>query len=80
MNTAILVWVVCGVAAAFLAESRGANGFPWFLLGILFGPFGLALSFISGSDRVCLACRKRVHPKATLCPYCRSAISTMMPG
>ena len=30
----ILIWVVCGVAAAFIAENRGTNGFPWFLLGV----------------------------------------------
>ena len=72
MDTAILVWLVCGVAAAFIAENRGSNGLLWFLLG----PLGLICSFTSGSDRVCRACRKRVHPKAIRCPYCRSDLST----
>ena len=78
MGIVILVWIVCGVAAAFVAENRGASGFLWFILGVVLGPLGLIFSFASGSDRVCPACRKRVHPKATRCPYCQSDISTKM--
>jgi hypothetical protein len=41
---AVMFWVICGIAAAFVASSRNANGCLWFGLGILFGPFGLAFS------------------------------------
>ena len=76
MEVAILVWIVCGVAAAFVAENRGASGLLWFFLSVVFGPLGLIRSFASGSDRVCPECRKRVHREATRCPYCQSDIST----
>src|ERR1019366_229146 len=72
MEVVILVWIVCGVAASFIASNKGANGCLWFGLGILFGPFGLAFSFTAGSDRQCPACRKNIHEKATRCPHCQA--------
>lgn len=74
MGIVILIWLICGIAAGMIANGRGANGCLWFGLGILIGPFGLAASFFSGSDRVCHACRKNVHKDATKCPYCQSEL------
>lgn len=72
MEIALLIWIVCGVAAAIIASGRGANGCLWFGLGILLGPIGLAVSFAAGSGRQCPACRKNIHPEATKCPYCQT--------
>jgi hypothetical protein len=72
MELAIVVWIFCGIGAALVAQSRGANGCLWFGLGVLFGPFGLAFAFASGTDRKCPRCRERVHPKATRCPKCQA--------
>jgi len=71
---AVLVWIFCGIAAAFVAQSRGASGFLWFCLGVLFGPFGLAFAFASGTDRRCPHCRERIHPEATRCPKCQAGL------
>ena len=70
MELAILIWIVCGIAAAVIASNRGANGCLWFGLGVLFGPFGLAFSFTAGGGNECPACRKYLHPAATKCPHC----------
>ena len=65
MEIAILIWIVCGIGAAFVAQRRGANGCLWFGLGVLLGPFGLAFAFTSGSDRYCPACKKGIHLDAS---------------
>src|ERR1700722_12861868 len=75
MEFAILIWILCGIAAAFIASSRRANGCLWFGLGILFGPFGLAFSFASGSGRKCPACQKHIHEKATRCSHCQADLT-----
>ena len=75
MEIAILIWLVCGIAAAFVAQNRGASGCLWFGLGVLFGPFGLAFAFIAGADRSCPSCRKPIHPDATKCPYCQTDVT-----
>lgn len=72
MEIAILIWIVCGIAAAVVASNRGASGCLWFGLGVLFGPFGLAFSFGAGSGRQCHACRKNVRQDALKCPYCQT--------
>lgn len=75
MLFALVVWVFCGIGATAVASNRGANGCLWFGLGFIFGPFGLAFAFAAGSNAVCQACRKRVHPDATKCPYCQSEVA-----
>jgi hypothetical protein len=71
----VIIWIFCGIGSAFVASSRGGNGCLWFGLGFILGPFGLAFSFLSGSDSQCPFCRKRIHPQATKCPYCQSALT-----
>jgi hypothetical protein len=38
---AVLLWVVCGGVAAFLAQAKGRSPGNWFLVGFFFGPFGV---------------------------------------
>lgn len=72
MALAILIWLACGIGAAIVARTRGASSGLWFVLGVLFGPFGLLFSFLSGPSGECAYCRKRIHPEAVKCPYCQS--------
>ncbi len=73
MEIAILIWIVCGIAAAFVASNRGASGCLWFGLGVLFGPFGLAFSFAAGGNLwPCPVCRKKILEGALRCPYCQT--------
>lgn len=40
---ALLLWVVCGLGAAWLAERGGRDPRVWFWCGFLAGPVGLAV-------------------------------------
>ena len=66
----LIIWIVCGVASALVASNRGSSGLLWFVLGVLFGPFGLLFSFTAGPRTVCRDCRKPVDSEATKCPHC----------
>lgn len=73
---AIILWLACGIGAAATASNRGANGCLWFGLGVLFGPFGLIFSFMSGDEQVrCPSCRSMISEKATRCPRCQASIT-----
>lgn len=74
MEPLIVIGLICGGISAAVASSRGASAGLWFVLGFLFGPLGLLLSFLSGSGRNCPFCRKAVHREATKCPYCQSVV------
>ena len=43
---AIVGWLLCSVLSAVIAKRKGRNGCGWFTLGILLGPFGLALALV----------------------------------
>jgi hypothetical protein len=75
MEILILIWIVCGIAAAAIASNRGANGCLWFGFGVLFGPIGLACSFAASSGWECPSCRKDVHKNATRCPHCQADLA-----
>lgn len=34
-------WLLCGIGAAMIAQSKGRSGFGWFIAGVLFGPLAL---------------------------------------
>lgn len=71
-----ILWIICGFAACFVANSRGASGCLWFGIGMMLGPIGLAMSFATGPSRVCQFCKKGVAEGAVKCPYCQSDISS----
>jgi predicted amidophosphoribosyltransferase len=79
MELAILIWIVCGIGSAFVAQSRGADGCLWFGLGVLLGPIGLALAFIAGETKTCPNCQSRIPQKATRCPKCQRDLSPQPP-
>ena len=41
-----IFWLVCAGFSAALANSKGRSGGQWFLLGLLFGPFGLLVGLM----------------------------------
>lgn len=68
----LLLWLllsgfVCAVVGAF----RGGNALVWFIAGFCLGPLALLLA-LSVAGAQCIHCRKRISPKATICPYCRT--------
>lgn len=73
----LIFWILCGVGAALIASSKGGSGFLWFIMGILFGPFGLLFAFFAGPSRVdCPHCKSRIREDATVCPNCQRDLSS----
>ena len=44
----VLIWILFGIACMLLAGRYRRNRPGWFLLGFLFGPFGLLFLFCAG--------------------------------
>lgn len=51
----LIAWVACGIASAVIANSKGRNGFGWFVLGMLFAIFAVILV-------ACLPSRRQPGP------------------
>ena len=46
-----------------------------FVIGVLFGPFGILFALLSSGNRVtCPNCREKIHREATVCPRCQRAV------
>jgi predicted amidophosphoribosyltransferase len=74
-----MFWLLCAAAAAMIGASKGRGGLG-FLLGFLFGPFGILFALlIGGNRRECPSCKTKIHKDATVCPMCRSAVPAEAP-
>jgi len=63
----VILWIFFGIGSAMLANNKGNSAFVGLLLGALFGPIGLLISWASSNDDEEL--RKR-RGENTKCPYC----------
>ena len=59
----VLIWICFGVACMLLAGRYRRNQLGWFLLGFLFGPFGLLFLLCAGKRRA-LAATSAGEPSA----------------
>jgi len=74
----VIIAPLCGMIAAIVQSNRGGSVIFGFLVGLLFGPFGIVASLISGG-RPCPHCRSLIHPKATRCPKCQGNVPELPP-
>lgn len=78
-------WILFGIATAMVAANKGRNPGGWFLVGALFGPFGLIIALVakkdtaalerdalaSGEMRKCPSCAELVRAEAARCRFCQ---------
>jgi len=74
MEVAVVIWILFGIGAAIIANSRGASGCLWFGLGVLLGPFALLFALFTGG-KTCPACKSKIHKDATKCPKCQTELA-----
>ena len=49
LTVLLTIWLVTGIVAGFVMGSRRHDRFPWWLLGVAFGP--LLVPFALGAER-----------------------------
>lgn len=72
----IPVWLICGIVAALIYQSKGRSGVSGCLGGVILGPIGLLLA-IASSDarRKCPHCAERIQKDAKVCPHCQRDVT-----
>jgi hypothetical protein len=70
----VLIWLLCGVVAAMIGNKKG-EGCGAFVVGALFGPFGILFALLSsGNRKTCPFCKEQIHKDAVVCPRCQREI------
>lgn len=73
----LIIWIICGIGAVILGNSKGASGISLFT-GFLLGPLGL-LSAITFKSNVkeCPYCKEKIKKAAVVCPHCQKELSSI---
>jgi hypothetical protein len=82
----VLSWIICGIATAVIASSKGRDGCGWGILGFLLGPIGILMAIgiaavsddhralATGELRKCPFCAELIRREAIKCRFCGSEI------
>ncbi|NPV67104.1 MAG: zinc ribbon domain-containing protein [Anaerolineae bacterium] len=71
---AIVVWLLFGLIAGYINQSKGNPFATGCLLGVLLGPIGLLIALISGRNEEELERRGVVVGQTRHCPYCAELV------
>ena len=67
----IIIWLAFGIVGAMIGSKKDAGCFG-FIMGVLLGPIGLLIAWLSKGNRIqCPYCKERIDPKATVCSHCQ---------
>jgi len=71
----IFLWILCGIVAGMIGNKKGEGFLLPFVIGAIFGPFGIVFVLISkGNKKNCPFCKELMHKEATRCPHCQEEI------
>lgn len=72
----LLFWLLCGVFAASIAQTKGYSGCLWLIIGCLCGPLAiLGIGFMAKKEPPADAEREQEpKPQTRPCPYCAEPI------
>lgn len=74
-----LFWILCGVAASIIGARKG-EGCMSFIVGMIFGPFGILFAVLSkGNRKECEHCREWINNLARVCPHCQRPVVLHIP-
>jgi len=88
----LVIWIVCIVACAILADNKGRSVGGWVVLAIVLGPITLLLAAVvpnlkqeqltsadETGSRPCPFCAERIKRQAVVCSYCGRDVPRMAP-
>jgi hypothetical protein len=84
----LFIWLLFGIVAGSIAQTKGYSGCLWTLAGFLLGPFAIiAIAFMAAKPRdelgtidardfqPCPFCQEPVRQTAIKCKHCGSSLS-----
>ena len=82
MEIALIVWLLMGILAAIIAQSKGRSAAGFGCAGIILGPIGLLMAAFAGrkdprraGDIECPSCAEMIRPNARVCRFCGELIA-----
>lgn len=48
----IVIWLLCGLVAGLIAQSKGGDVSQGVVLGVLLGPIGILIALVSGRPKI----------------------------
>jgi hypothetical protein len=70
----LIIWLLCGFAAAAIYQGKGRSGAAAFLVGLLLGPFGVLLALLSSTDQSAVERKAVTSGEMKKCPFCAEVI------
>jgi hypothetical protein len=70
----VFFWLFFAMVTGVIGSRKG-EGFMAFLVGLLFGPFGVIFAIVSSGNRMpCPCCCTKINKHAKVCPQCHSGV------
>jgi len=79
----IILWTICAVVCALIANAKRRSPWAWLALGFLFGLFAVVavavMPSIEPDTMPCPYCKELIKKDATTCRHCRTVLNSPPP-